>query len=205
MHEISKYQFMLGQKAKGNSLKFIECPNFSKNVSNKNADLFIIKSDDFKKEVADSHSELKCTPASLRGHIVKAHFNPAIIADLGVARYDIDLAAYRGFKLDWVVKQAYKRLEESPEMTERRFVASSLLWGVRLRPGKDRYFEYGDMEGYKKMLVKTLRHIDEQGLASVDWNRVALSVANLEEITLDIDRDSIERPFRESARFPVFK
>lgn len=204
MHETKEYQFELKRTIGEELIKF---PIFNKN-SSLNKEYVSPTKPSFKKEIdkKDSHGELTCTAASLRGHIVRAHFDPYIMADFGVARYDIDLAKYRGFNLDWVVSQAYKRLEESPEMTKRRFGAYR-LWGTTSMKNKERYFEYEDIEGYKEMLVKTLRHIAEQGLTTVpvDWNRVALSVPNLEGITLDIERDSRERPFTESHRFVAVK
>lgn len=135
-------------------------------------------------------NESTCTGPQLRGHIVNAHFLPVVLADLGVPRYDIELSESRGFNLEWVAKKAYERLEEPPQTTAARF-SSDEYWKRR-----NLYFAFGDIDGYRIMIVRSLLYIDQLGLAQVNWDRVKQVVPNVTEINLDLDRDSTEGPFQ---------
>lgn len=141
--------------------------------------------------------EFTCTPASLRGHIVNAHFSPDIAALLGVARYDIELALYRGIQLDWVVRKAYERLEEDEATTHQRFVPDtkdSDFWEGSTRL----FFQFGDIRAYREMIVKNLIYIEELRRASVDWVRVNAALPEADSVTLVLFRDSRDQPFLEA-------
>jgi hypothetical protein len=141
---------------------------------------------------------LTCKPESLRGHIAKTHLRlPRVISDLGVARWDIELAAYRGIPLDWVVKKAYQYLEEDDETIRQKIFAGN----PRCLPlPEDSVFRRLDLDDkspslYRVYVVKNLIYVDQLGLASVDWDRVELAVVGARQVDLDIEKDSREGPF----------
>lgn len=123
-----------------------------------------------------------CSAASLRGHIVNVHFQARTLADLGVARYDIEIAAHRGIPLYWVARKAYERLERddadiAKEISEHE-VADKLT-----------------VDEYRTMLVKNLKYIECLNLACIDWKRVNVSFDGASEIELDIDKDGRDMSF----------
>lgn len=61
-------------------------------------------------EIARKQDPFGCYAPELRGHIASAHFQAKTMEHYGVARWDIELARYRGFPLDWPIKKACERL-----------------------------------------------------------------------------------------------
>lgn len=139
-------------------------------------------------------NEMTCSAPSLRGHIVNAHFDPDILARLGIPRFDIELAQFRGFDLNWVAKKVYERLEEPTKTTAIRFRLLRKFHNTCV-DGRDPYFAFGDVAGYRRMLVRSLMYIEQLGLAPINWDRVRQAVPALDEINLDLERDSSEGPF----------
>lgn len=123
-----------------------------------------------------------CSPASLRGRIVNAHFQARTLANLGVARYDLEVAKYRNMSVDWVVQQAYKKLERDD---------ADILTEIKEHKVADKL----TVAGYRTMLVKNLKYIRQLGLATIDWERVNKSINSL-EIASEIEQDSHDMSFR---------
>ena len=123
-----------------------------------------------------------CSPASLRGHIANAHFQARTLADIGVARYDIEVASYRKIDLTWVVRKAYEKLEREDKdiltEIEEHEVAKKLT-----------------VDCYREMLIKNLKYIEQLDLAKVDWERVERSYTGASTVELDIERDGRDMSF----------
>lgn len=137
------------------------------------------------------------TPASLRGHIVKHHLRPATLCAYGVARYDIELAKFLGFPLDWVVKKTYERLEESDEEIKTR------IWDDidHLKKARtERMYRYLDIQSYKLMLARNLKYIEQLGLGEINWVKVAFAT-DCQTIDFDLQRDSHDEPFSSDRLF----
>lgn len=128
-----------------------------------------------------------CTPASLRGHIANAHFQARTLRSLGIARWDIEIAQYRGIPLDWVVKKAYEKLERTDADIQEEIDLHSKDSGVT-----------GEftVTGYKTVLVKNLRFIEQVGLAKIDWERVERAFPGAFHITVDPETDSKDGSFK---------
>ncbi len=123
---------------------------------------------------------------SLRGHIVNAHLQAYSLHSLGVPRYDIEIAAYRGIELAWVVEQIYKKLERSDADIESEISSPEAR--------DNRLTSFGP-NAYRQVLVKTLKFIDSKSLAVVDWPRVIASYPTAMEEPLDIEIDSRDVSF----------
>ena len=136
---------------------------------------------------------------SLRGHIVKQHFSPYVLAWFGVARFDIDLAKRANIPLDWVVKKGIDRLENGwPEVKPDFFAQTPRFDNDALMISDMPWGEYW----CKTMIVKNLMYIDQSGTAKVDWDKVVAAFAGASAVTLDINRDSVEpfnpyKPFKQ--------
>ncbi|MDO8555723.1 MAG: hypothetical protein Q7R96_00940 [Nanoarchaeota archaeon] len=113
-----------------------------------------------------------CTPASLRGHIVNAHLEPMSLLCIGIPRYDIEAALVRQMDLAWVVKKAEERLEPP---TTARLVTLLGTAGV---------------EKYQKLVVKTIRYIEQLYLGQADWPRIIRAFPEAEHVFVDITHDS---------------
>lgn len=126
-----------------------------------------------------------CSPNSLRGHMVNAHFRPLILHRLGIPRFDIEVAAYRGIELGWVVRKAYEKLERPDH---------------EIKAERDRFMDYSfvSVDNYKEMIIKTLLYIEQKELATIDWERAKKSFGKATEIKLNVDEDSNEGPFAET-------
>lgn len=105
------------------------------------------------------------------------------MASLGVARYDIEVAHYRGFELTWVVKKAYERLERPDTDIQAEIHEHKIA-----KP-----FTPAD---YRVVLVKNLKLIECLNLASVDWQRVERSLPGARAVELDLDADGTDMSFR---------
>jgi hypothetical protein len=129
-------------------------------------------------------------PVSLRGHLVNGHFHPFWLGWMGVASIDIEAADKLQIPLDWVVKKAYKLLQDGwPDDQKVQFdrPRNSFQSNVWVKSGKP----WGE-EWCKEMVVKNMLYIDQLGLSLVDWEKVVEAMPNLDEITLDLKRDSYE-------------
>ncbi len=134
-------------------------------------------------------------PASIRGHIVNAHLKLAsVLAAYGVPRGDLEILAYRkaqglpGFDAKWVVTRTYHFLESNQPVQGIRIFTS-----ITISPfTKDGGFTVSD---YHHMLVKTLKYIEQLGLAEVDWGRVEKVVPNARSIPLNLAEDSVDDGF----------
>ena len=140
-----------------------------------------------------------CTEQQLRGHIVKQHFQARNLALVGIPRYDLEVAKYRGFNLNSVVHKAYELLERSDKdiQQETRNIPETL--NDEEIPHYVQYVAHNDgpftIEQYHIKLVKTLRYIENLNLAPINWQRVAKSVPNYKTIHLNLERDSNDQPF----------
>lgn len=140
--------------------------------------------------------EYECPPASLRGHIVKAHLRPDILCRVGVARYDIELARYREISLDWVVVKALQRLEEADAQVMLRMQDSYLMfrfWDelTKCLP----LYPYWSVDDYRRMIARNLMYMENLGRASIDWERAIRTVPDVQLITFDIEKASNDEPF----------
>ncbi len=131
-----------------------------------------------------------CSPESLRGHIVNAHFQPMTLASLGVARYDIEIAHYRGIPLDWVVGKAYAKLERPNED-----IQGEIDENKQRNPCMRADFS---VDMYRTMLVKDLRYIEMLGRAAVDWQRVERAFPDALSVELNLREDSHDGSFLEN-------
>jgi hypothetical protein len=138
---------------------------------------------------------LRCEPHQLRGHIANTHLSPAVAASYGVARFDIEVAAYRDIPLDWVVKKAYRFLEEDDrtiifKMFEGRADYITAMFGEKSGPK----YNYWSIPGYKGMIVKNLLYIEMLNRAEVDWQRVIRAFPEAMDVTLEVsDLDPEEK------------
>lgn len=133
---------------------------------------------------------MSCTPASLRGHIVRRHLTPQVIHDVGVDRFDIELAAYREIKLDWVVEEALKLLAVPDDVIQSELELEGLA----------RKFS---VDQYRQGIVKNLLYINHLKCAEVDWERVNHIYPNARNVKLDIEKDCSDISFdKERKRNP---
>ena len=131
--------------------------------------------------------EMNCSWTSLRGHIAKRHFIVGLCAYYGMARYDVEIAAYRGMHLDWVVKEAYENLERDDAD-----IQYDINKDARVITGIVRNFS---VTHYRIIVVQTLKYIEQFGLASIDWDRVERSLLRASKVEFDLDRDSGDDQF----------
>ena len=136
-----------------------------------------------RQEYYDPNGWRSCPPESLRGHIVTAHLRPDVLTVLGVPAYDIGVAEHRGIPLDWVVKRAISIIATTDEEVE------DSVYGVVSRDAVP-------IEVYREMLVKTVRYIDDVGLADVPWDEVTALYPEAATIAVDLRVDSRDIPFR---------
>ena len=141
----------------------------------------------FIKPLDELEEEMICSPASLRGHIAKRHFIVGVCAYYGMARYDIEIAAYRGIPLDWVVKKAYENLERYDSD-----IQYDINKDARVITGIVRNFS---VMHYRIIVVQTIKYIEQFGLASIDWDRVEKSLPGASNIKFDLERDSRDNQF----------
>ncbi len=121
---------------------------------------------------------LNCPAPALRGHIVNTHLRPGTLEAIGVPLYDIEVAQARGFGLGWVVSKAIEKLQLTDDAI--RAQASGV-----------------DPRGYRAMLAKTVRLIDERGLAAVPWDVVDYVLPSASEIAVDLAADTHDISFLE--------
>lgn len=133
-------------------------------------------------------SEFSCSNRGLARHIVKVHFSPLEMMRNGVARYDIELAFYRGFDLNWVVEEAYKKLEREDEKIQKEINES--IPGAGIIPGHN--FSIDD---YKTIIIKDLQLIAKLGLGNVDVDRLRVIFPRVNEIEVDIVNDTRDDRF----------
>lgn len=126
-----------------------------------------------------------CEPASLRGHIVSAHFQARTLESLGVARHDIEIAKYRWINLSWVCKKAYEKLERTDE---------DILQEIQDHKCKPEFGVYN----YREILVKNLKFIEQCRLATIDWDRVLRSFPDANSVILNIDNDTRDSSFKKT-------
>lgn len=126
--------------------------------------------------------------ASLRGHIVKGHLKPRALSWFGVPRYDIELAAFGGVRLDWVVDKTYEIIESSTKSLEEAIRRESGVMTENLNAYR-----------YREMAVRTLVLIEKHNLADVDWERVSRSFDRVQEIMNEPHKEvRFDRSFFES-------
>lgn len=123
--------------------------------------------------------EFTCSKNGLARHIVRVHFEPLEMMRNGIARYDIELAFYRGVDLNWVVEEAYKKLERENEVIQREI--EQKIPGAGIIPGHD--FSIDD---YKTIIIKNLQLIAKLGLGSVNVNRLKTIFPGVYGIEVDI-------------------
>lgn len=149
--------------------------------------------------VADPLSWKDVKMSSLRGHIYNQHFTPLLLATQGVARFDIEFAYHNNWNLDSVIKRAYEKLQQSDESivelidNDRKRTDFSMKLHVGTMP--DNF----DADAYKTMIVKHLKYIEHlyasKADCKIDWQLVRECVSWLDEICLDINRDSNDVSF----------
>lgn len=124
-----------------------------------------------------------CSGPSLRSHLVHVHFHDpcAVIAD-GVARWDIELAAYRGLDLKWAVGKIYDFLERPDDEIELQASHSGNLdaYNLKERP------PITALE-YRIGLVRNLLFMEQLGMADIDWKRVTRSLTSARSVELNLD------------------
>jgi len=130
----------------------------------------------------------RCSPASLRGHIANNHFQADMLACTGVARYDLEVAAYRGIELDWVVQKAHQNLER-PDADIREEISCSAP--------RSRFAANGQLtvHEYRALLTKNLKYIERLALAVIDWARMERSFPEASQVALDVTRDTADSSF----------
>lgn len=128
----------------------------------------------------------ECTEGSLRRHIYDLHFLPDLAIFDGVARYDIEVACYRGIDLSNVVEKAYGRIEMEDKDIYLAISRNSCLIDEYAAEAATRY---------RTAIVKNLKYIELLGLAKVNWERVRTTVPNTDNIELNLERDSKDTSF----------
>lgn len=124
---------------------------------------------------------LKCSPASLRGHIASAHLQARTLASFGVARYDIEVAHYRKMSLEWVCKKIYQCLERTDQD----------IWNEIHEHGCSE-FTHND---YRIVLIKNLLLIEQLECAQIDWERVGRIFPEYIAISLNLSADTHDASF----------
>ena len=133
-----------------------------------------------------THNGRPLTASSLRGHIVRVHFQPRTMFTLGVALYDIEIAKYRSFDLTWVVQQAYLLVERSNQAIIKEIQTQFY------HTEDARSFSASD---YRTIMVKNLKLIESYGLAQVDWDRVEKSQPGARKMSLNLQQDTQDLSF----------
>lgn len=139
------------------------------------------------KPLDELEEEMTCSPTSLRGHIGNRHFIVGLCAYYGMARYDVEIAAYRGIPLDWVVKKAYENLERDDADIQHDIDSDARVWIRQVRNFT--------VEHYRIIAVQTLKYMEQFGLTSIDWIRVEKSLPGASEVQFDLERDSRDDKF----------
>jgi len=147
-------------------------------------------------EKALQGEKMTCPDAgpNLRGHIAKQHFSPGILAWMGVAKFDLELAALKGLNMDWAVKKAYERLENGWAGHEAEFQKPRT---VKMNSVFNRDSLPWDENWPKIFLVKNLKYIEQLNLSVIDWDRVTKIIALTDETILDIEKDAHDPDFPE--------
>ena len=162
-----------------------------------------VLAEDHLKTMKRYHDELTRPASSIRGHIVNLHLSVGILAWYGVPIYDLQVLAFRRWRntaqdyghawnADWVVKNIYERLERSntviqeeiQQAVERGYFRTSLA--------------YFTVDTYRRLLIKTLKYIENLQLSFVDWNRVEVSASYASAVFTN-PTDSLD------FGFPLFK
>ncbi|MGE4232636.1 MAG: hypothetical protein AB7F43_04830 [Bacteriovoracia bacterium] len=120
-------------------------------------------------------------------HIVFGHLRSFGALQLtGVACYDIDLGAYRGFDLSPLVSEIVSLLSENDQVVDLK------INEVNEKNYPNRFFT--DVKGYRVFLVKTLIYLEQKGTV-VPWEVVYDLFPMAQEVTLEIKRDCFDVEF----------
>lgn len=129
--------------------------------------------------------------AKLRGHIYKTHLHPNVLCWFGVPKYDTDLATLLGVPLNRVAEKGTDFLERGWEYDfgnlGRPRVENTVMFD---RLGG----EWGE-EWCKRMVVKSLRYIEQCQPSVVDWDRVHNVYPQSADIQFDLKRDWYDESF----------
>ncbi len=118
----------------------------------------------------------KCSGPSLRGHIVNGHFHPRALFAHGIPLLDIQIARERDFTLEWVISKAVELLLVPDD------VLKTEAWEVQ-------------PELYRLGLIKTMRVIDDFGLATAPWENLEATFPGAAEVAVDLARDARDISF----------
>lgn len=129
-----------------------------------------------------------CSAKSLRGHLVNAHFQATTLFNVGVPRYDIEIAEVRGIGLGWVVKRAVEKLAQ-PNIAIRAEIGSFAHDGNEV-------FGPIDETTYRSMLVKSIRLIHNLRLAHVPWAQIDEVYPEASAVPLDLSKDTTDASFK---------
>jgi hypothetical protein len=128
------------------------------------------------------------TKASLLKHIVSAHFQARTLRDFGIALYDVEMAAYRGFRLQAMVDEALRLIARSDE---------DILEEIRSHAQHDRIRGEFSIDEYRLVLIKNIK------LAEI-FDRIQYDPAELEKffpgassVRVDFKKDSRDGSFFE--------
>lgn len=123
----------------------------------------------------------KISPELLSRHILKGHLCDKwyLMKLLGVPRYDIELAEYRGFKLQDVIEESIIFLERNP-----LFILNQSFRGFEIR----------------EVISRTLHYIEEKDLGKVNWDIVNNLIPNTRVYGFSIEDMSSDVPFSPSRK-----
>jgi len=100
--------------------------------------------------------------------------------EIGVARYDIDVCAYRKISLEGAAEEAYKKLEQPDEMIEAEIAAQSAVNGTD--------FCGFSPDAYRLAIAKNLKYMEQCGTARIDWERVWKCLPSANSVNFDIEK-----------------
>lgn len=123
---------------------------------------------------------------SLLKHIVSAHFQARTLRGLGVALFDIEIAAYKGFDMSYVVERAWARILRTDVEIQNEIDGQTKVDG-----SKDVFTP----DDYRTVLIKNLKLIQIFDGASVDLNSLLRLYPHLAAIPIDLKRDTRDGSF----------
>lgn len=136
----------------------------------------------------------QCSPQSLRGHLVNAHFQARTLADIGVPLYDIEIAEERSIGLGWVVKRAFEKITREDEDIQAEIV-------------DHRVADQLEVSEYRLLLVKSIRTIADKRLAVVPWGKINEAYPGALEVEVDLAVDTTDVSFhtmKQELRKPTY-
>lgn len=135
----------------------------------------------------------------LANHIAWGHLDPYEFQRLGVTRFDLERAEYLGCDLTSLVEgplHGYPCLMDllrmSPEELRDRFY---YLNPIRANMSSDQKRHKMSVGEFRQWVIKTLRFMDQLGVAQINWDDVELLYPGAQLVEFDVNQDSGDYSF----------